>query len=321
MADREMFGAGLFFGAIVATVLLVGAGIYASARMHAETLATRRIEERQIARQAAVEAGRFVVDWTAPGTPAPVEPDDPAWDGIAARTIALDPQQITMPRVTELAVPEIDVQAVTDGESISWRLSWSDASADENVDTGRFCDAVALQFALDPAVPYTMGGRHKPVEIIEWKALWQKDVDVHFQDVQDLHPTYWTDLYWFAEGEFPYPVPAAFSRPESLLWFPAYRAGNPVADIHRDRVVEEFIAEGYGTLTPQTRTDATGRGRWRDGRWAVVVRRPMRTGDRADVAFYPRTRGVFAVAVWDGSAGNVGGRKQISGWNDFEVLP
>ena len=56
-----------------------------------------------------------------------------------------------------------------------------------------------------------MGGRNLPVEILHWKGIWQKDLDEHFQDVQDLHPNYWTDLYWFARGTFPYRVPEAFA--------------------------------------------------------------------------------------------------------------
>ncbi len=74
------------------------------------------------------------------------------------------------------------------------------------------------------------------------------------------------------------------------------------------------IAFGKGFLPPGTRAPgylteppAGGRGEiratsaWRDGRWEVVLRRPLRTGDPRDVAFLPGDEAgvAFGVAVMD----------------------
>ena len=166
-----------------------------------------------------------------------------------------------------------------------------------------------------------MGKDGERVHILHWKALWQKDVDEHFQDVQDLHPNYWADLYWFAEGERPYPVPDAFRDSRSRQWFAAYAAGNPVSDIERKVPVEELTAEGYGSLTTHPAQATTGRGEWQDGEWAVVFLRPLRTGDDLDAQFWRGGRGNVAVAVWDGGENNVGGRKHWSNWIEYEVSP
>lgn len=249
----------------------------------------------------------------------PLDPASPIWSEAPVSSVALVRQDQAMPMLETVVVPRIDVQALTDGMQIAWRLSWADASANYHLDTDLFCDAVALQFPIVPNANFKMGDRDFPVQIMQWKAIWQKDIDEHYQDVQDLHPNYWTDLYWFAEGEFPYPVPDAFQRTEALDWFVAYRANNPMADLYREQPVQEMIAEGFGTLTNQPDVATVARGAWADGRWSVVFSRPLRTNDLADFQFSPGERNVVAFAVWEGQAGNVSGRKQHSQWVVFEV--
>ena len=246
-------------------------------------------------------------------------PFSSAWEGAFARVVPVVPQMMTMPMLAEASIAEATIQALTDGEEIAWRISWSDSTADWNVETARFTDAVALQFPLSPKASFMMGAGGQLVQILHWKALWQKDVDEHFQDVQDLHPNYWADLYWFTEGPRPYRVPDSFQRPESRAWFAAHQAGNPMSDFERSQPVEELVAEGFGTLTHQENSVSAGSAEWRDGVWAVVVRRPLRTDDPFDYQFFAGTHGQVAVAIWDGSAGNVGGRKHHSDWIDFQL--
>ena len=202
-----------------------------------------------------------------------------------------------------------------------WRLAWPDETRDINVDSGRFTDAAALQFPMTSGAAHTMGDDRHAVHILHWKALWQHDLDEHFQDVQDLHPNYWTDLYWFADGPAPNRVPDDFSDPRSHAWFAAYQAGNPLADFHRERPVEELSATGFGSLTSQAESVTDGRGVWQDGRWYVTFVRPLRTDDPLDYQFSRGGTGTVGVAVWNGSDGNVGGRKQWGNWIEFAVSP
>jgi hypothetical protein len=255
---------------------------------------------------------------------APLPTEDPyavQWWQAPYVEVEVTPQQMAMPTLAEASIDKIRVQALTDGEWISWRVSWHDPSPDGNVDVRRFSDGVALEFPLDPDALPMMGHEGARVQILHWKALWQKDLDVGFQDVQDLHPNFWTDLYWFAEGEFPFPIPEAFANPVSRQWFVAQQAGNPMAAFSRRQPVEELLAEGWSTLTHQTYSVTTGRGVWVRDSWAVVFSRPLKTEDPLDYQFSLGSKGQVAFAVWQGAAGDVGGRKHWSDWVEFEVQP
>ncbi|MCZ7582041.1 MAG: ethylbenzene dehydrogenase-related protein [Deltaproteobacteria bacterium] len=230
-------------------------------------------------------------------------------------------QNVASPQLAEASVASVRVQAVTDGDNVAWRLSWDDPTPDGVVDSGQFSDGVAIEFPIDLGAIPMMGHRGAKVQILYWKAQWQKDLDVGFQDVQDLHPNYWADLYWFAEGEFPYPIPQAFEDPRSLQWFIAHEAGNPMAVFSRTQPVEELVAEGFGTLTHQPESASRGKGVWTDGRWAVVITRPLKTSDPLDHQFAADGPEQVAFAVWQGSDENVGGRKHWTNWIPFTVQP
>ena len=92
-----------------------------------------------------------------------------------------------------------------------------------------------------------------------------------------------------------------------------------MAAFSRTTPVEELTAEGWGTLTHQDQSATTGKGAWKDGRWAVVFTRPLTTDDELDYQFGGDMPQQVSFAVWDGSAGNVGGRKQWCNWIGFEV--
>ncbi|MCU0233242.1 MAG: ethylbenzene dehydrogenase-related protein [Thermoanaerobaculales bacterium] len=251
----------------------------------------------------------------------PVDPLDPAWESAPSIIVKLSRQVDAMPILERATVSSAELRALGDGEWVVWRLSWPDESPDMNVDSGRFCDAAALQFPVSGEAPHTMGDDRNPVHILHWKALWQKDVDEHFQDVQDLHPNYWADLYWFADGPAPYRVPDDFSDPRSQQWFAAFSAGNPVSDIYRTRPVEELSATGFGSLTSHRESVSDGRGVWRDGSWHLSFVRPLRTEDPLDAQFWRGGRGTVGVAVWNGGDGNVGARKHWGFWTAFELSP
>lgn len=241
------------------------------------------------------------------------------WDSAPIYEAGMLAQQMAMPALTKASIEKVNVQALTDGERIAWRLAWADAQPDANVDAGRFSDAVAMEFPLSEGAAPMMGHQGAKVQILYWKGLWQKDQDEGFQDVQLVHPNYWSDLYWFASGSFPYKTPDAFENPISHLWFPAYQAGNPMSVFSRLQPVEELVAEGWGTLTHQPENVTTAQGVWRDGQWTVMFSRPLSTDDPNDHQF--KSEGQLALAVWQGSEGNAGGRKHWSNWINYRMQP
>jgi len=313
----------MFLTGITITIVFVGGGITFAlmGQQHVE----RTVQHDQ--RQRMIDAGVLLIE---PAEAALTQPDPFAevWGAAVEQTVTLLPQNLAMPSIGSVSVPEVRVRAVTDGERIAFRLSWPDQTQDANVETDRFTDAAAMQFPLHPQASFMMGGPNMPVQIVHWKALWQKDIDEHFQDVQDLHPNYWADFYWFAEPTdqhpsegTPYRVPDSFTDPYSHQWFPAKEAGNPMSVFHRTQPVEETTAEGFGSLATQDHAVTEARGVWRDGRWYLVLMRPLQTDDGEDYQFHPNVRGRFGVAIWEGGSENVGGRKQYSDWVPFEIMP
>lgn len=247
------------------------------------------------------------------------------WKQAPVTRVTLLPQNVTTPNLEKLAVEWIDVRAIHNGSQVAFLLQWPDATQDGNIDVDRFTDAVAIELPLDAEIPpsFMMGHPGGRVQIIHWKAIWQKDIDEGFQDVRSLHPNYWVDLYFFAEnpvplfaeGEFPrHPAAQSFKTPEALAQLSGAYVRNPVSVLDRKVPVEEAMAEGFGTLTSQPRQDATGRGVWKEGQWHVVISRPLVTSDTADAQFSAGQQSVIAFAVWDGGQKNVGARKQYAPW-------
>jgi hypothetical protein len=247
-----------------------------------------------------------------------IDPFAELWGDAPSIEIPLDPQMLAVPMLEHATIETAQVQALTDGHTIAWRVSWEVDSPSTIADTGIFPDAVAFQFPLDELASYMMGGPDAPVHVLYWRAQWQKDIDERFQDIYAMYPNFWSCGYWFAEGDFPPRVPEAFTNVYSHQWFVAKQAGNPMADFNRTSPVDEMLAEGFGSLTYKPDGTADGRGEWRDGRWFVVFVRPV-ADDELSRLFRAGAPSQFGVAVWDGEAGNVGGRKHYSFWVPFEV--
>jgi hypothetical protein len=246
---------------------------------------------------------------------------NPLWDKAASLDVPLQPQTLAKPILETGTIRSMTVQALRDNSRLAWRISWEAPRPSSNVDADRFADGVALQFPLEPGTSFMMGAKGKPVHILHWKALWQKDIDEGFQDVHSVHPNVWSDFYWFTTGEHPFPMASAFKDPAARQFHPALAAGNPMADTNRDRPVEELVAEGFGTATTIPSTNSGAHGVWKDGRWTVVIDRPLSPGDRLSAALESGKADSIAFAVWDGSAGNSGGRKHWANWIPLKVKP
>lgn len=241
------------------------------------------------------------------------------WNQAAVHEVAVLPQNLVMPAIAEGSIDTLHVQAATDGKRIAWRLSWHDPNPDHAVEAGRFCDAVALQFPVKPGSNVMMGMGGGKVEILHWKAVWQHDLDHGYQDVTDLHANAYTGLYWFATGERPFRIDEAFADPRARQWLIAWSAGNPMSDFERRQPVETAVAEGFGSLTTRPEPLAEARGAWLWDTWAVVFVRDLEPAVEDVYRFTAASETRFAVAVWQGSDGNVGGRKHWSNWVDFRL--
>ncbi|RMF41593.1 MAG: hypothetical protein D6753_09335 [Planctomycetota bacterium] len=214
-----------------------------------------------------------------PQAPALDSPLDSFWQQVAVHTIKLEKQQSAEPVLPQQTVDELRVQAVHDGQRIVWRLSWNQPQPCYRSNVGEFSDAVAMQFPLKDGAPYTMGGPDMPVDILYWKALWQKDVDEGFQDITKVYPNLWVDFYWFADKYGPVSFDVAYKNELARQYQSGWAVGNPMSNPERTKPIEELGAHGFGSSTDAGETPSNARGEWHDGVWYVVIDRPMTAGD------------------------------------------
>lgn len=225
------------------------------------------------------------------------DPKAQVWNQVSEQVVPLFPQNITTPSLQQPTVTQLKVRALHNGRWLAVRLEWEDKTKNIHVATDQASDACAMQLPFgkaDQTSPF-MGNKGAPVTIIHWKAIWQEDSEGRFQKVTDLHPNTWVDTYRFG-------IQAASDLK------------NPVSWPGRKVPVEELIAEGFGTLTTQINQNASGAGLWKNGKWLVVLTRPLKSGDSQEHVLQPGAETALAFAVWEGGNLNVGARKNYALW-------
>jgi len=225
--------------------------------------------------------------------PLPNDSEDPAWDDVDEVKVPLTGQATYAPRWQIPAVTDVFVRVAFNEDEVAFRLAWDDRFADTlAVDSMR---ALTEGYSADDTYP------------------------VVFPDGERVRG-------WFADAaEIMIPV-----HNENTLVLPHFVYGNvgqPV-DLWRWRAEHEYGAgqpaviemSADGAEAPPEVHDAdsqlaTGSGSWVEGRWTVVIRRPLRTehttgevqlaaGQLVPVAFH----------VWDGANGETGLRMSLSSW-------
>lgn len=221
----------------------------------------------------------------------PVQPGDSAWMRLPEWTINLSPQVVALPRGGG-TVKKVFVRAMHNGQWLALRLEWADATPNQEVGTATFRDAVAIGFPVTEgsALPSPlMGDKARPVDIWQWTA----DFDANAQGQGGF-----AERYPHTEGVWYFPQDYEVSR-EVRGW----RGFEPVV---------ELTAYGFGTLERKAAQNVRGLGQYALGRWSVVLRRKLATGNPRDPLF--RSGGTFNAifAVWDGGAKEVNGIKSVT---------
>ena len=253
------------------------------------------------------------------------------WNHVVPRKVVMLPQNITTPSKLKTSLEHVEARIVHNGKWIAVAVGWKDGDRNETTATDIFSDAVAVGFpkAGPMATSPFMGTHEAGMEIIHWKAIWQRDVDRGYQEITDLHPNIVADEYvgYRSEG-LPNSDPAStapmkevMATPEGRAGLPAVAIGNPVSQVDRKYPVEQSVAEGFGTLSTQEQQDARAHAVRENGRWTVVMTRPLDTGDAADVKLEEKLETGINFAVWNGGEGDVGGRKSYSMFTPLRIAP
>ena len=234
--------------------------------------------------------------------------EDKVWEQAPLHTAKLILQDMVEPRLMQASTSFINVQSVTDGRQMAFRLSWSDATMDDVPGPGRFGDAVAVQLpaAATPDVPAPqMGEEGKPVEITYWSAIFQAAVNGRKDNIQAIYPRAKVDHYPF---EAP-PLKAGSAEQQAMAkrYAPARSLDNAMAG-PRTAPVQDLVAAGPGTLQLAGKTVSSGSGKYLKGAWSVLLVRPLPNGAQ------PGGRTQVAFAVWEGSHQEVGARKMRTPW-------
>ena len=101
----------------------------------------------------------------------------------------------------------------------------------------------------------------------------------------------------------------------------AWAAGNLRSDPTHPADATNLQAKGFGSTTMRPRTSQVVRasGEYKDGRWTVVLRRPLQIAPDAGLAIAPGDSLSIAFALWEGSVHDRNGQKMVSIWHDLIV--
>jgi len=234
------------------------------------------------------------------------DPAAPIWRQVRPVKVAMLPQTVTLPNHPEPAIRELAVRAVHNGGWIAFLIEWKDSTLSDRIVIDDFGDQVAIELPVDikadPPSPM-MGNPGGRVNIMQWRAAFQHDLDQGPPTVRALYPNAWADVY---PDEV---LSAADARPYSG----ALGIENPISRGRATPVLDQ-MAEGWGTMTVKPDQHALGKGVWKDGTWRVVITRPMVSDDVNAPRLLPGDRTVAAFAVWDGGNREVGARKAWASW-------
>lgn len=219
------------------------------------------------------------------------------------------------------ADPDLRVQAMHDGTTMAVRISWSDEQQDRHAASGSsFEDAAAMQVYRGDAEPFLgMGGPKAAVDV--W--FWDADRQGQPLAVEELYPRAVVDIYPFSEtvvatAELDRDGARTADQPDISL--PARASGNQIVPPGDPSGASSLTGGGPGTSTfrPPTSQHVHAVGQWHDGRWTVVMTRPLALDAAEDgVSLQPGDKASVAFAVWDGTAQDRDGKKLITMWQDL----
>jgi mono/diheme cytochrome c family protein len=251
----------------------------------------------------------------------PAEPDAGYWDSIPPTYLALTPLWWRDDRIEGILV-----RAVHNGKKVALHVSWVDPSKDDQlVDQTAFADAVAIQLSPGKNPPFfAMGTRGEQVNIWQWKAHWEADLENGYRDVEGVYPNAAVDRYdslqnppdgrHFAPGDYK----TDQHRPEFLT---GRGVGNPLSDPGKSTSVEALTAQGFGTVATRVERGPIVRGKavWDRGTWKALFARDLGSSPEGDLSFVPGEEMSIAFAVWDGRAGDRNGQKLVSIWHRIRL--
>ncbi len=224
----------------------------------------------------------------------PEGPDDAAWDKAERMDIRLAGQVVSAPRWQNPSIEMVTVKALFNDRNIAFRLTWDDPFKDVVHDKSK---------EFNPAKIARVGAFSSYVEangmIPRALNTFRDSIALQFP----VRPPQGTKKPHFNRGG---------SSDQVHLW--VWKSDLEEAG---KRGTQEGNARGWKQPVKVQGEDGqqiTGKAKWDQGRWTVVMKRPLDTGEKNDVQF---TKGVFipmSLNAWDGSNGEHGRIMSFSTW-------
>jgi cytochrome c len=255
-----------------------------------------------------------VVAARAPGPLTDAIPDA-TWQGAPAASVVVSPLWWR-----DYVPPDLEVRALHDGQSLAFRLTWLDETPnDAAIRPQDFEDMAAVQLFKGSPEPFLgMGATDRPVDVWLWHPSGQSRPG-DYPDVDTAYPHMAVDFY-------PFEKPGNQRRPhapedQAREFITARAAGNLRSDPERNFTASSLRAKGPGsaTMRPRLSQVVSAAGSWKDGRWTVVLRRPLQVDADAGVPLAAGERLSIAFALWDGATRDRNGQKLVSIWHDLSL--
>jgi cytochrome c len=228
------------------------------------------------------------------------------WDGAPAVPVAVSPLWWRTQ-----AEPDLQVAAVHDGRTLAVRLSWRDEAPNERAGpSDEFEDMAAVQLFKGEREPFLgMGAEGAAVDLWQWRPSWGKPPAAAADGPLDDYP--------FDSPQYRAVVKGG-GVPDFLT---ARAAGNLLARPDPSATAGNLAAKGPGSTTflPKASQAVSAAAAWKDGRWAVVLRRPLAVAAGEGVPLAAGDRCSVAFALWFGEARDRNGQKLVSVWHDLTI--
>ena len=225
----------------------------------------------------------------------PNNPIDAAWRDAKAVEIPIQHlwtwiKKTAMEPMHETTRETVRVSALYNDHQIAFLIEWDDPMVNSRLKIEDFSDAIAIQFPLSQKEGkpfFGMGDHKRAVNIWQWRA--ESQVDAAERQVLKTSHSLADPLY--------------------------------ISLVKRTSPADDLNALQGGTLTLQDKASqqVAGKGVWTDGKWRVVFRRALKTGDPEDVELRIGSRYPVAFAVWNGDHEDRDGRKAVTPWQTLEI--
>ncbi len=225
----------------------------------------------------------------------PEDPADAIWKSAQPMDIRLAGQVIASPRWQNPSIEMVTLQAIYNDKDIAFKLTWDDPFKDVVHDETQEFDPVELA---------KVGGFNSYVETF------------------GMIPRKLETLRDSIALQFPVKAPSGTKKPH-------FYRGSSSEQVHLlvwksdeelagKRGTQEGNARGWKQpikVQTEDKQQITGKANWDQGRWTLVMKRPLTTSDRNDVQFKPGIFIPMAVNAWDGSNGEHGLIMSLSTWH------